>query len=605
MTSLLQLFASIPQATRLLRPFLLFIAVFGLQSSPLAAEPPPPKSRSISKSEVRQGLIELASDMDQHYILKEWKKEFYGWDVYEERDLLLKRLESEAPYLSFERAKTYYLDLFLSAKDQHLGFRFTQQRLAALPFGMICIEGRYFVSCSQDPRLKIGDEIVAMDGLSPLSYARERRVVAPDRSPRKPLQESISKLIEKREALLASFCTVLDGACNSLPEKRSIMITTRPKGSEQIEFHLLYWSFPRLPSGTAVLNGLTSEAEPLTVSRRTVQGKEFGIISLSSFCNFDYQFAKKFYFAVGKLRKECDALVLDLQDNGGGNEETGLFVAHCLSDRPTSSFSHIAIATSDQLVMRKKAYSDYRKFREELNRQLSSDGPTVTSSEENKCFCAEKEWKRWESTLSRFTAHFVRNKENNLRELEGVLAEKKTHACANQLMMKPALYEDPMPPLYVQVNNLSASCSEVTTYLLQQELGAKVIGGLTLGVTAGAPSVGYEFAPHWGITGYSIPSVLFYNPNSPGRKIIEDIGVIPDCHLSLKLSDLSPEPGKLFKNEHPLQESWRDYVIQDLANIEQSKNDQSGSKLPSVGTEVEGKENLGSACKQLDLSSPS
>lgn len=561
--------------------FSMLLALFlcCLQATPLVAKNTSHTMRRVTKQEVKQGLFDLTRQLEQHYLLKEWKKELCGWDAETELSALLKRLEQEPESLCTEQAKTYYLDLILSAGDDHLSLGFTTNYCAKLPFSMTFVEGHYFISHSQDTRLKVGDEVLFMDGQAPLDYAKKIRRIAPKLS--HPIEDVFKELIAHREGDKAARCTFLHGSIHALPAKKQISITIRPKGKTHQESHKTYWHFCppfyfRDPTNPKVFSVVTEERG----------SKKIGVITLCEFVEDSYGLLKEMYFTIAALRKECDAILLNLTSNGGGDPTTGLFLAHCFNDAPIPIYERIFKTTRDS---KRNLVQQKARFKKDLlnyRASLAKDCETIQKGDpsgQNGLSYQEEAWSCWERTLKEFTEFGVNYSELHYEEFERALSKERSFFVGKYPLLPAAKFQHPMPPLYIKVDSFSSSCSEIVTYLLQKESRAKVIGSLTAGATGSV--IRKEFSPHWGLKSACITCGLVYFPSVGDRPIIEEYGVIPDFYLRPKLSHMSPERGTLFQESSLCDQEMFRYIEHDLVNRQkQEKHSPSCSNVEGLSS---------------------
>lgn len=532
----------VKKLTKLIYRPLILASLLLLPREPLTAAPFQRAERKIEKEVVREGLIELQGRMQQSYCLRAWKEYLHGWDGKKELDSLLKRLKAEGPLLSLNDAKRYYLDFLLSAHDPHLHLSFTGSTIASLPISMIYVEDRYLIDYSEDKQLQVGDEVVLIDGLSPIDFARKMRKIAPKRNFTAPQSQWLYKQIEEREAELASRCTFFHETYHLLPKKNNVAITIRPKGANHIESHTLHWSRRRLPPHHL------PNTRSFEFSQKECAEKRIGIIHLDSFTEDTYPLLKELYFSIGRLRKASDAIILDLRNNRGGSPLMGLFVAQCLVDTPLAVFEDIYPTTRESLSTL-EMFDQNRKLNTiDLRKSLFEDPDQKGQKEDQgKQEEIQESWSMWRGTLKRYIDFSLISSRENLRAAKEAIERREPYYMTKTSPLLPALYAAAMPPLYILVNASSASCSEVIAYLLQKNKGAKVLGTLTRGITGGIDT--FEFSPHWGLERVSITTTLCCFRSVPNREMIEDIGVIPDYRINFKLEDLSPERGRLFKEK--------------------------------------------------------
>ena len=171
--------------------FILFLCLLSSHAElPLHAQRNAPLG--TSKEDVEYGLRTLDNLFASKYALKSWKKRLYGWTHSETRDKLLNSLQSEDRHLSTLQAQNYFEDYILSARDQHLHVDLRNAIYRFLPFAIEVVEERFFVRISTDPNIEVGDEILTINDLAPLDYAKKNRLM-----PQESIQEALQKAQKK------------------------------------------------------------------------------------------------------------------------------------------------------------------------------------------------------------------------------------------------------------------------------------------------------------------------------------------------------------------------------------------------------------------------
>ncbi|MDP6944288.1 MAG: protease-like activity factor CPAF [Myxococcota bacterium] len=155
-----------------MRTFLMVMATALLLSSgcarevkktPVAAGPTPAQRQMLF------GLDTVHGAFDAAYAPKDWKKIHSGWDLDQEIARAKKRVMAN-PSITLPEYRKILNDFFDSPKDYHVGVRFLSTESAELPFGVIGVQGRYFVSwmkkskLPQDVDFQVGDEVVRFGG---------------------------------------------------------------------------------------------------------------------------------------------------------------------------------------------------------------------------------------------------------------------------------------------------------------------------------------------------------------------------------------------------------------------------------------------------------
>ncbi|MBF0360448.1 MAG: protease-like activity factor CPAF [Oligoflexia bacterium] len=200
--------------------------------------PTVPSVPSVLQEKMLQNLDFIHLTFKYNYAPAEWKKTYAGWDIDEEIKKAKDRVLAK-PKLSIKEYQRILRDLFNGTMDYHVGFAFLSTEMASLPFQVMPIDGKFFISYIDRSKLpssqfpaSVGDEIV--------NFA--------DR----PVSEEISRLKkeitngndETNLALAALALTSRRGesAPSSIPQG-PITIGVKKSGSEKIYNYQLTWSY--------------------------------------------------------------------------------------------------------------------------------------------------------------------------------------------------------------------------------------------------------------------------------------------------------------------------------------------------------------------------
>ncbi len=123
---------------------------------------------SFAETKLQREMIDAMHSLffvlDHMYAPKDWKEQFLGWSVEDQRDSIIQTI-LENPDITVKQFHGILLRSINRAHDYHLTLGLFTQEKATLPFIVKPAENRYFVVFVKDQNfpLNVGDEVVAMN----------------------------------------------------------------------------------------------------------------------------------------------------------------------------------------------------------------------------------------------------------------------------------------------------------------------------------------------------------------------------------------------------------------------------------------------------------
>lgn len=499
----------------------------------------------VEREELKDGLYSLNHLYKSNYTLKKWKKKIFGWTPDGQLQKQLHRLDHHQTPLSFDDVKSYYLDYYLPLADLHLSVIFNDEKLHLLPVSFSVVDHKIVVNKSSVEKILPGDELIAVDGISPLLYARKQYWIP---SNEYQVTNSSTPRFQKWRALsrhreLEFFCnriSVVKGLIFPGPSSDSLELTfqrTGSTGNKELFTERTDWQRSNLQEYWSK-NLKQSEAEdskPFSLKFLKEKEKTIALFQIKTFAfdlSIDQPILFELFHSIKKARTESDAIIIDLRNNGGGNAITCAFIASCFINEP-----HIFMRDVQNPSCRNYLVAYMRN-------QLSEESVAkirklVMSSDD-----LGENLPVYQAFLNLYqnTASW----EKSFIDQYGKQEKKKLIKTICQV--SPSIPDAPSPKIFVLQNFRSVSASEIFSAFMQSSGTAKVAGTLSAGATSIVQ--GFSIGAHKGVLGGSI-TVGFTLIDEKGKeRIIEDIGVVPDIEIALERQDLFPKEGS--KKEDPI-----------------------------------------------------
>lgn len=559
-------------------PFLFLILL--LFSAQLAAQSEKSPLYFAEKEDVAFGLQMLDRAFASQYALKSWKYRLYGWKHDEILNQSLNRLQSEGEHLCMQEAHYYFKDYILSANDAHLGVQLLFNQYYFLPFTLTAIENRYFVSFSNIDEVPVGDEVLKIDGLSPIDFARANRLIGPQ-SPKQLFQKNnaplspkkddwVQKAVSREHEVAFSDSVIPRAPSSSRIHTGRISIETRSHLSE-INTTRNQVIFLSSQPPQKLLDSDLIESRSYSIN-----GKKVSYIQLKDFSFDDDLFLNYIetlenypsdkthlvplikrslcysVFSAAKEARKGDAIIIDLRGNPGGTLHCLHFILSLFIDRPIRGPVFAIKNTQKNLMRSQKQAELYSEWYSIARKRLD-----CLVDDEDYCDFTHSLLLHFQN-LSETTKKLAAAFETTFSEKKkGIFVEPTDHH-----FIEPAIGLDALPPLYILIDGGSTSAADIFPATLQSAQIAKVAGTLSCGATGRVTRYDQVFGST--LEEARITDAFTLIPEQNRLRIIEDIGVIPNIELKLSLQDLSDQEGELFKTEDPILQKLLDNIDQSI-----------------------------------------
>lgn len=530
------------------------------------------------KSTVQQKMLRdlemIASTFEVKYAPADWKRAYNDWDLDRElekaRHAILKN-----PSLSIKEYQQILRQFFNAPFDYHVGVYFYATELAALPFRVESIEGRYFIrwvdskfSRQKPDVLKVGDEIWLFDG-EPVDAIVKRikvdnfgdRVSTTDQAlAEQYLTFRLASIGHEVPTGSVNLQTLRDGKVLNhsldweyIPEKivqapnkwpdRSFVETEKKLGdmpyfqrnmSSPIYDHLHEgWkqAFAKREFSEEEVHAellgdrkgfLPDLGKVIWQSRaycfhaylyESKEGKRVGYVRIPHYRGDTLYQIEELAEILSYLEKNSEALVVDQLNNPGGYAFYMYAIASMLTNYPLIPPMECEALTHENVAFALTNINILEGVRtDEEARQVI--GPLQGYPV------------NYEVALS-FKRHFY-----------FMIDEwNKGHTLTNPTFLLDRIYPHPKvhysKPILILVNHLDISCGDYFPAIMQDNKRAAVFGSKTAG--AGGALMQVAYPNYFGVATYSLTSSIAERAN---RDPIENLGVTPDIAYDVTLDDL-------------------------------------------------------------------
>lgn len=505
------------------------------------------------------------------YAPAEWKKKQFNWDLESEYQTSLATLAAKTSFTVLDY-RHLISDFLRSTRDYHVGFQFVTTEKATLPFNVISVGDKYFVSWVNTEKvakdsIRIGDQLTSFAGEDPAKLVLDL----------KTQMASGAATTDQRLAEM-SLTRRSAGRILAVPQGRVDMVFKRsgPGGTEQSLPQQLQWEY--VPEDVPMLNMMTlmdgggatapahrsflnpqmlwgswdqdldlepsvdAPANGFTIGGRTsfvpalgqiiwetndtetfrayiyrhASGKLIGYIRIAHY-SVDTPVFEEFKKLIARMKDTTDALVIDEVNNPGGSVFYVMALMSVLSDQPIQVPSH-------QVTLWPEMVSEIG----DLQRKLSS----VKSDEEARKALGQDKLNGYavDYQLAQGILDYARTLQS-----EWAAGHKLTKSLDLYGVQKvnPDRDVNYTKPILVLINELDFSGGDFFPAILQDNKRAKIFGARTSG--AGGYVIGVSMPSALGLKAFqftgSIAKRLDGNP-------IENLGVTPDIPYNFTENDL-------------------------------------------------------------------
>ncbi len=183
----------------------------------------------------------IKNAFDVLYAPAEWKKRYANWDL-EENIALAKKRVRENRSISVDEYQTIVRNFFNTTHDYHVNVLFCSEEMAALPFRIQGVDGKYIVAGIADPSdeakrltipLQVGDEVLTFDG-QPVAQLVQKLKVEHFGERHSPTDEAIAESYLTRRVKMLG--------CREIPQGL-VTITVRHKVTNRVKSYTLEWIY--------------------------------------------------------------------------------------------------------------------------------------------------------------------------------------------------------------------------------------------------------------------------------------------------------------------------------------------------------------------------
>jgi hypothetical protein len=511
------------------------------------------------KKAAKTMLYYLHSLLWTKYAPHKWKQKRYGWNPDSQLDLSLSQLETLEQF-NADSFKPVFSRFVYSTQDVHTAVIYEDERIAVIPLKVEYIDEHLMVTYSSLSQIKVGDEIVSLNGELPLDHLKQvfygtsdfeqsrpyfffdhtfQRMGSRLQTPKKgeTLQIGVKQNGTTRQYQISWYVTTLS-ALEQLSQQGHLGYLLKNE-TAQADIHeafsltglshtLMPVSFVKwTPSQLQKLEQLYYEGDSyptraaqnqenatLDWSISVQEGVNVGYLKVDSFKDIDFE---QIDMALKTLEKKTQCLVIDTRGNPGGIDFSLFGLIMRLTDKPLTNLmvswildegmieKHRRLqANLDQILKAAKSDADFGGESIEglpvtldLIRALRSESMSMI-----------EEWEKG-YTCSRFESL------RGLKTLKPHASVRYTH------------------PIYIMIDERCASCADIFPAIMRDNNRATLIGRTTSG--AGGTVEAFPVTNPFGIGNLYLTTSLLLRNN---MKVIEDNGVSPDMESKKTLQSV-------------------------------------------------------------------
>lgn len=518
------------------------------------------QSDFVDKESIREGLHSFNHLYKNFYALKKWKQRVFGWTPDSQLKKQLEKLASHSEPLLFDDVKSLYSGYFLPLDDRHLSIQYEDTRLFSFPISIAIVDQKIVVTKEHEGKIQVGDQIVAINGVSPATFGKKHHLIAPNEYQSTASTRKYRKwraLARERELqMLVTRLKFLPGCFFPCPPPGPLQVTFERRGADGnslVFTEEVQWEQGQFHYGKEQKNQ-RQKRNDFSLTMLTENEKKIALIRISSFgflLTIDEPALFDLFSSIQKARTESDAIIIDLRNNGGGLADTAAFIASCFVTKPRI-FMYNALTPTHWNHMRSSILLElYEQTVKQVNLELASLAAKDPKSDR----------------IAPLKA-FLRHQGELLSESRSYLNEHNSQTTRKLILsnysISPSIPNAPSPATFILQNSNSGSASECFAGFMQSSKTAKVVGILSGGATSGVQD--FTLSPHKGVGDCSITTGFTLIEENGKKRIIEDIGIIPDIEIRLEMSDLLSEDQN-HKKDPILSKLVKKIVSEDLISV--------------------------------------
>lgn len=510
-------------------------------------------------------LEAVAQTFDTAYAPAAFKKEHFGWTMDEALIEAKDRVFSESD-LTIKKFQQIFIRFLKTTRDIHVSSSFYSTEAAALPFRVMGVDGRYFISEIDEEnqdivrKIKVGDEIVTWNHESIESVIQEYLYEQGGGSS-ETSHAFAEAALTHRESCLGD--RVINGEImlgirssmgikpvrftwGYIPEKiltpdalGRYAISRNKKDVKHSQFSLghnmkkIYAPYEMIREQTSSIYKILGYKESklpflgIVIWQTPLESpfhayifidakmRKIGFIRIPEYDAQCYDI-QAFREIIAEMQRESDALVIDQLDNPGGSVLYSYAILANLTDYPLS-------VPQDRLMLVQKNIMDaYEEIEIYSSCNLADERVRWEIEEKNFGFPAKE-----------FVEGYVEYCNMLISEWErGELLTKPIPLMGFKEIQPHAVCYT--KPILFLVNELSMSSADSVPAILQDNHRAVIMGRKTAG--AGGCLSSYEFPNFFGIREVNYTSSIAYRKN---QEPLETLGVVPDVIYEKNIVDIT------------------------------------------------------------------
>lgn len=528
-------------------------------------------SDSIQHDSALQTLDIIKNSFQVQYAPKEWKKNYYGWDLDSEIEKA-KDLVSNSDCMTVKDFQRIVRDFFKSMQDYHVSVNFYSTEVSILPFRVKGADNHYFITYIDRERLsssvfpfEVGDELLMFDDRQTKDVVKELR------------ENEVGNANDETDYAMAEvILTSRIGSMGHIVPKGPVMITVKSAKNDSIKTYQLIWQHFPEKIATPNMNQKAPKGFNKGAALRELLGKELttplythlvnarrldatnnedrdqlgsrkGFIPVlgkvwwqsdesTSFNAYLYetperdligyiripnyfageQEASEFAKIIDFMQERSDALIIDQVNNPGGSVFYLYALLSMLTDQPLSAPRHRMSITQKEVMNAATFIPVFEMIETDTDAQNALgetlDGNPVTHQ------------------MAQFFLNYFRFIVDEWGQGRTLTKPFYLYGIDH---INPHPTSRYTKPILVLMNSLDFSGGDFFPAILQDNNRIVTMGSRTAG--AGGFVTGASFPNLFGIANYSYTASIAERADS---NPIENLGVEPDIHYKITIEDL-------------------------------------------------------------------
>lgn len=495
-------------------------------------------------NQVRKDLRELRKLLNEHYSLGDIKKDMWAYDYKKSIDDQISGLKRRKDPISFEEYKRILKECLYESGDIGLDVLFRDSSYYCLPFRLYPVDGKYIVNISSCDAIDPGDELVSLDGLTPLEFLQALKRSPPKKILEEKHFEHIGFDTAKKDAWEVAFAkredhqvardiTTIYGATSLVPSNEEVELVFKKPFNPETQYSVtLKWRRGTFDNFDGLASAEAERPYPYVLKEYTRNGITISAIHMKSLFfpkGENFSFYRELYAFIENAKQNADSLLLDLRGIKGGFPTNSLFLYGALC-------SPINPNKIRQTSYHAEEYARAQKRKDYCGGQLSTTLELMSLETEQTT--SNPEYRFLQCLESVFNSlwneyHYYVNEYKPNKSVQIFLSDDDSSLVDGFFPNLPSI------PLYILQDSETSGEAETLIQLLKFHSHVTTAGELTKGHTSYFSTIdsfsNEKVARLW----VTSSTPLIMDKHSNAVEYVDGVGIMPDIPISLTTQDLN------------------------------------------------------------------